>query len=204
MNPPPKMAPHSRFAWCASAMMRRILGAGAVILSFSLVWASANRLTRVREQVGSLTAQATRLTAEIDVMRAQWPPARTQHIQANLPAAQAKLFQGPPALADWMRLAEAQAVPLALETQFELLGMRTQHIHQPIAIMQTRLDLQPSRDAVSPRPSYQRLLEFARFLSLTNQRLDIVELSVTGTSNSVGSASLVLELWADHQPALPP
>jgi len=185
-------------------MARRIGGASVVLLSFLLVWSSANRLSRTRQEVGTLTAQATRLSGEIDLMRAQWPDSRTQAVHTRFPEAEARLFQGSPALADWMRTARAHALPLALDTEFELLGIRTQLVHQPIAIMQTRLTVHPNPDATSARPSYQRLLEFGRFLNEQTQRLDIVELTVTGTSNSVGSASVVLDLWADHRPALPP
>ena len=204
MNQPPKMAAPARFSWLASAMARRIGGACVVLLSFLLVWFSANRLSSTRQEVANLSSQAARLSGEIDLMRAQWPDSRTQSVHTRFPAAEARLFQGSPALAEWMRAANARAIPLALDTEFEFMGIRTQQLDQPIAIMQTRLSVHPNPDATSPRPSYQRLLEFSRFLTEHTQRLDIVELTVTGTSNSVGSASLVLDLWADHRPALSP
>jgi hypothetical protein len=206
MNAPAKAPPGKkhRSRWLSSANLERVVVFSIVSIAGALLWTSVSRLVRVRTESRDLSRRIALLTGDIDVMRAQWPGTRTQQVSSRLSAAEASLFQGPPAVAEWIESVRANAIPLALETDFEFVGARTQALDRTIAVMQTRLHIAPSRGAQSPRTAYHRLLELGHAIAQHPQRLDVLELNISGTSNSVGEASALIEVWSDTPtPATP-
>ncbi len=203
-SPPPKNRPPRRLpAWTAGLVERLVLGA-VVTLSGVLLWTSVSRLVRARAESREVSRRIAQLSGEIDVMRAQWPGSRTQAIADRLPAAQASLFSGPPAVAEWIESVRARAIPLDLETDFEFIGARTQAFDRSVAVIRTRVQVAPDHDADSPRPAYHRLLALGEVLARHEKRLDILELTVHGDSNSVAEASAVIEMWSEDNPAVIP
>ncbi len=199
MNPPTKAPPGKkrRSRWFCAANLERLVVFSIVTISGVLLWTSVSRLVRVRAESRDLSRRIALLSGDIDVMRAQWPGSRTQHVASRLSAAEASLFHGPPAVAEWIESVRADAIPLALETDFEFVGARTQALDRAIAVMQTRLHIAPSRGADSSRTAYQRLLELGHSLTHHPQRLDVLELNISGASNSVGEATALIEVWSD-------
>lgn len=205
MSAPPKLPkPPGRKPRSKSAIVERCVVFSVVILAGTLVWLSVSRLIRIRAETRTLSGDIARLSGEIDLMRSQWPNARTQEISSGLPVAKAKLFEGPPAVADWMEEVRATAIPLDLQADFEFIAARTQALDHPVAVMQTRLNVAPSPAPDAPRSSYQRLLALGQQLAQHPRRLDIIELDVTGSSNSVGEASAVIDVWAENPVASAP
>lgn len=205
MNAPPKPPRRSKLPrWLSGAVLERLIASVVLSLAAFFLWSSVSHLSRVRQESRSLSTQIAQLSGQIDVMRAEWPSARTQQLAQRFPAAESNLFHGPPAVAEWIGAVHAHAIPLALDTEFAPLGLQTQSFDRVVTIMRTRLDVTPSADATSIRPSYQRLLALGQTLLNQPNRIDIVELSVHGSSNSVGEASAVLELWADTPASIQP
>lgn len=204
--PPPKAPPRPKrgFRWLGVANVERIVVFSVVTIAGVLLWTSVSRLVRVRSESRDLTRRIAHLSGEIDVMRSQWPSSRTQQVASRIPAAEATLFQGPPAVAEWIESVRAAAIPLALETDFEFVGAHTQALNRAIAVMQTRLHIAPDRDSESVRPSYNRLLELGQSIARHPKRLDVLELSVSGSSNSVGEATALIEVWSDTPSAAAP
>jgi hypothetical protein len=199
MNAPAKTPPGKKRRprlFCA-ANLERVVVFSIVTVSGALLWTSVSRLVRVRAESRDLSRRIALLSGDIDVMRAQWPGTRTQHVASRLSAAETALFHGPPAVAEWIESVRADAIPLALETDFEFIGARTQALDRAVAVMQTRLHIAPSRGAESSRTAYQRLLELGHSIAQHPQRLDVLEFSIAGTSNSIGEASALIEVWSD-------
>ncbi|MGE3312952.1 MAG: hypothetical protein AB7O66_23530 [Limisphaerales bacterium] len=195
--------PRRRPAWAHGLVRRLAVGAVLGVTGF-LLWTSVSRLVRARTQSREVTRRIAQLSGEIDVMRAQWPGSRTQAIADRLPAAQASLFSGPPAVAEWIESVRARAIPLDLETEFEFAGARTQAFDRNVAVLRTRLRVVPDHDATPSKPTYHRLLALGDHLARQPRRLDVLELSVRGDSNSVTEASAVIEMWSDDgSPATP-
>ena len=66
-------------------------------------------------------------------------------------------------------------------------------------VQQLTLDLAAVPFGRSTNSPYHRLLGFAKNLENTKRRVDVVDLSVVGSSNSVQHARAVLELWEVQQ-----
>lgn len=205
MNAPPKLPPSlQRRRRIAPGLIERLVVFSVVSIAGALLWSSVSRLARIRTESRDLSSRIAHLSGEIDVMRAQWPGTRTQHVADRLPVARTSLFEGPPAVAEWIESLRAAAIPLALETDFEFVGARTQAMERAVAVMQTRLRITPDRGAESPRPTYHRLLELGQTIARHPKRLDILELTLRGSSNSVGEASALIEVWSDNLPTATP
>ncbi len=203
MIPPPKPNRGSRGlkGRFSRATLERIVVFTVVSIAGALVWWSVARFTTVRSEARDLSGQVARLTGDIDIMRARWTEARTQHIAQHLPAAQAALFPGPAAVREWMDSIHATATPLAFRSEFEFVSAHTQDLAHPVAIMQTRLHLQDNPDTASTRPAYHRLLTLGQAIAQNPRRLDILHLQVTGSSGSVANASAVIDVWAENPAA---
>jgi hypothetical protein len=206
MNPPAKAPPGKkrRPRLLCAANLERFVVFSIVSITGALLWTSVSRLVRVRAESRDLSRRIAMLSGDIDVMRAQWPGTRTQHVASRLSVAESSLFQGPPAVAEWIESVRANAIPLALETDFEFVGAQTQALDRAVAVMQTRLHVTPSRGANSSRTAYQRLLELGHSITHHPQRLDVLELSIAGASNSVGEASALIEVWSDASTSATP
>ena len=205
MNPPAKPPPKSkRFRKLSAALVERVIVFSIVSIAGFLLWSSVSRLSHVRAESRNLSRRIAQLSGEIDVMQSQWPSARTQAVATRMPVAEEALFQGPPAIAEWIESVRATAIPLALETDFEFVSARTQALARAVAVMQTRLQIAPSRDVDSSRPAYHRLLELGQSMARHPQRLDILELTLHGSSNSVGEASALIEVWSENLAASTP
>jgi len=198
MTTPPNVPPVSkRSRWFTAAMVERVVLFSVVSVTGILLWSSVSRLTQVRTESRDLSRQIAHLSGEIDVMRAQWPGIRTQQVTSRMPEATTSLFQGPPAISEWIESVRASAIPLALETEFEFIGTRTQALDS-VVVMQTRLHITPDREAESPRPAFHRLLELGQTIANYPKRLDVLELTLHGSSNSVGEASALIEVWSEN------
>lgn len=173
--------------------------------SFWAIWWSVSRLRANQTHSRQLNQQVSRLTADIDLMRAQWSGSRTQEIARRFGAVRDSLFVGETAVADWSDSVQRESVPLALESHIRLnAGQTATNGAGSITRVQAMIEVQPNLAAKAALPVYHRLVSWSRQFATQPRRIDLLELSVNSASLSAGSALAVVELWTqDPQPAAP-
>jgi hypothetical protein len=165
--------------------------------SILMVWWSLNRAARIQKESASLAEQVSRLGSEVELMTAQCSPSKSQEVAARYDHARGGLFSGGTELGAWQAALTEAAVPLALDASIAFAGTRTQstggHV---LTIVRAEVELTPAEEIPSPRTTYQRVLDFLDRLTTQPQRVDLLELRLSGVSNSVSHASASIDLWA--------
>src|SRR5206468_1190463 len=118
-------------------------------------------------------------------------------IVGRLKLSQEQLFAGQDEVGGWQSELKRQADQLAVSVSAGV--TKTQDCPLPgkrFSIMSTKVDVRPTAPGVRTNSPYLRLLSFAQNISAQNKRVDLVQLEVTGRSNSVSEAKLDLQLWS--------
>jgi hypothetical protein len=183
---------------------RRALAFRAVVLlvlaaGLSLVYWSINRLIPLQRQTRTVTSNLSRLTADIQLMESRWTSNEVERILTQFERLPDRLLVGSDALDLWLKSLRDQLVPLALESSTEF---GTAAVQQAASRFVTTIPatvsvaVRPTPGIESYRSPYQRVLRLTQFLSNQPKRVDLLELDVSGNSNSVSRAVAVLNLWA--------
>lgn len=200
-GPPRPAPPAPRFKtpltvrdWILRALILVVI-AGSV----ALVWWSYQRLVPVQQQAREANALLARLANEVRTMETKYPQEVIDRIRADHRAAQGLLFGGENAVAPWFESLQEDLIPLALEGRASFgVPKAAQAAGQGLAIVPATVsvDLKPAADITSVATPYVRLLRFVDLLGRQAKRVDLLDLQVSGGSNSVAKASATLELWA--------
>jgi hypothetical protein len=169
---------------------------GSILLP---VW-SWKRLQPVSRQRTAAAAQQMRLNNEVDVLERRWDPAEAERVEEELRQVLQRLFAGPEEIMDWQTELDRQTRQHDIDVTSRL-GMtefRSREGHK-LAVRPATIELAPAAAVRSTNSSYQRLLGFTRTLANMNRRIDLVELSVTGRSNSVEQARAIVQLWSREE-----
>lgn len=177
----------------------RVLVGGLLIGSAVLVQDSYRRLLPVQREARETAALVSRLSAEVALMETRHSPEQTEEVAREYARAQGLLFSTPEALKDWFQQVREQMVPLALDATADFgRPSTTNAAHYALAIVPATLALsiQPAPGIGAVRTPYERTLRFLTQLGLQEKRVDLVELQVSGGTNSVSRAVATLQLWA--------
>lgn len=181
-------------------MLARIALLIVFIGSLWLIWWSVGRLTETNQEMDVLNQQFTQLTDQVEKLELNWNEEENQRIEQQFVAAHSKLFASEGAVNEWQQSVQELGTSLALHVNAELgapqpEGLKVKHI----AVVPATLEIQPIDD--SPGNTFQRLLTFNKHLTGQTQRVDLIELKVSGNTNSVGRAQAKLWLWQAQDPA---
>ena len=190
-TPPPLPRPVVRGVVIRVAVIAAL--AGSILLP---VW-SWKRLQPVSRQRAAAAAQQMRLNNEADGLERRWDPAEAERVQAQLKQVEERLFASSEEHMGWQTELDRQTRQHDIDVISRLgtTELRSRHGHT-LAVRPATIELTPAADARSTNSSYQRLLGFTRTLGNMNRRIDLVELSVTGRSNSVEQARAIVQLWS--------
>lgn len=208
MNPtPPPVGgpvapPRTRFS---RAALERVILFAVLAGSFWAIWYSIGRLRTLHTHTRQLDQQIARLTAEIDLMKAQWSGVRTQEIASRFEKVPDSLFVGESSIAAWTEELQKEAVPLGLDTQFRLVNTVTEtNGLQSVTRIKGVIDIQQSPGTRSPRPLFHRLIDWSRQLATQPRRIDLLEFRAVGNGSGGGQASATVELWTQDKGTTPP
>lgn len=167
--------------------------AGSILLP---VW-SWKRLQPVSRQRAAAAAQQMRLNNEHDAFERRWDPAQAEQVEAQLKQVLERLFASQEELMSWQTELDRQTRQHEIDVTSRLgvTEARSRNGHT-LAVRPATIELLPAPATRSTNTSYQRLLGFTRTLANMNRRIDLVELSVTGRSNSVEQARATVQLWS--------
>jgi hypothetical protein len=175
-----------------------------VILALGLLyWSVFMRLLPVTAQHRDKALEMTRLADELEQLRARWTPRQIEETKARFERLQANLFDPARDLADWQVQVQEQARMRVLDARLELGPLQPlTGAATGISAMTAQLNLSPNSVLGSAATPYSRLLRFTESLAGTSKRLELLELNVTGDSNSVSHATAVVQLYAAERKAL--
>lgn len=190
-QPPPLPRPVVRRVLVRVAVI--VVLAGSILLP---VW-SWKRLQPVSRQRAAAAAQQMRLNNEADGFERRWDPAQAERVEAQLKQVLERLFASQEELLSWQTELDRQTRQHEIDVTSRLGQTETRSRDgHTLAVRPATIELLPVAAARSTNTSYQRLLGFTRTLANMNRRIDLVELSVTGRSNSVEQARATVQLWS--------
>jgi hypothetical protein len=166
--------------------------------SLGLTFWSINRLLSLQAQSKALNLTFSRLSLEADRMQARWTPATVELLLGRYSQLSPQLFTGQDALMAWLKDFRQQLGPLALEakTEFGQTALSPTPDKKVTTIPATvTIQVKPAA-GLEPRSSpFQRVLRLTQYLGAGVERADLVELEVSGASNSVNRAVATLNFW---------
>jgi hypothetical protein len=205
-NPPPKaplkMAPPPSRWNMPPAVYQSLVGRLGMLLllsgSVGLLWWSVHRLQPVSAELQRQTTEISRLTDEIQQLELGWDAREAEQAEARFQELQDQLFANPEECMVWQaEMESAQPLPdLQVKASHgEKQPVKSPFLDKNVAALPVTFEVQPLAEADAPYSSYRRMLEFTRRLMEQQKRIDLLELSVHGRSNSVSHARIELQLW---------
>lgn len=186
----------------AHNLIERVVLVVVITGSFWAIWWSFTRLRALQSTSRQLNQQVARLTADIDLMRAQWSASRTQEVTRRFESVRGNLFTGELSINEWSDTVIRDSIPLALDARFQLANSRLEtNGATTVTRVQANLELLPSSVAKASRPLYSRIVDWARHVSSNPRRVDLIGLTLNASTTGGGFASVSVELWADDKPS---
>ncbi len=165
--------------------------------SAALAWWSINRLPDSDKKLLAQNAKIAELEKQEHDLTNRWDAVEAEQIAGRFKQSQELLFAGQDEVGGWQAELKRQADQLAVTVNAGV--TRTQDCPLPgkrFSIMSAKVDVRPITPGVRTNSPYSRLLSFAQNLSAQSKRVDLVELEVTGRSNSVSEAKMDLQFWS--------
>lgn len=175
--------------------LRLLLGVPTVLAGL-LMWHAVARLAQVQRDLKDLSAEHSRLTREVEVLELKWTPEEAQALKARHDESLGGFLGGNQVVAAWLQQANDRTVGLALDVtpRFGTPLVRTIG-GATVTLVPAQLEVRPLPGDGPVRTPYQRLLDLCLHLSTLTNRADLMELSVTASSNSLATATVSFSLW---------
>jgi hypothetical protein len=173
-----------------------------LVFGFSvwLAWRGVKRLEPVQQSLRDKDSERATLANDVQKLEMQWNAAEAERTEERFKAAGELLFAGPEERDRWQQEIKRHGFSAAFDATVQLGSARPhpQSEHN-LSVQPVTINLMAAPFGRSTNPPYQRLLSFARTLENSKRRVDVLEFSVDGGSNSVRQARAVLELWARQE-----
>jgi len=158
------------------------------------------RMETLRQQESAKQAQ---LLDETSKMESRWNRSEAEQVGAKFKQAQEQLFAGNEEFLRWQEELKRQTNQFSLEVKAQ--SSRTQACPLPnkvFTIIPATIEMRVSDELLTQAP-YKRVLDLAKNLTTQKKRVDLLELSVKGNSNSVSQAKFELQLWSEENSRTP-
>ena len=164
-----------------------------------LYWSVFVRFLPMTKEHNAKASQMTRAADELETMRRRFAPEEIEGLRSRYAQAQEALFDLKDGTTEWQTQIEEQARSGTLNPNVKL-GLPALSTNVAgIAAITAEVTLQPDINVRTTNTPYARLLKFTDELASSPKRLDLLELSVTGDSNSVSQAQVVVQLLAGEK-----
>ena len=169
-------------------------------LSVWLVWRSVDRLDPVQRSLRAKDSERAGLANDVQQLEMQWNAGESERTEERFKEASELLFAGPEERDRWQQEIKRHGFSAAFDATVQL-GSARPHpkTNHHLSLQPVTINLLPAAFGRSTNAPYQRLLSFARTLENSKRRVDVLEFSVDGGSNSVRQARAVLEVWARQE-----
>jgi len=183
----------------ARSTLVRLLLLIVFVGSLALAWYSVNRLQPVERLLQMQSEKLARLEDEVMQLELKWNSQEAEQVAGKFKVAQDQLFSGQDEVKRWQEELKHPANQFVVDVKAQ--AGRTQACPLPnkiFAIIPATVEMQASVNEPATKPPYKRLLDFTQSLTTQKKRVDLMELTVSGNSNSVSQAKLGLQVWAQE------
>jgi outer membrane murein-binding lipoprotein Lpp len=172
-----------------------------LILVFSawLVWGSVSRLTLANRKLRQKSSKVAALADEVQRLERKMDAAEIARLEERFKEASDLLFVGPEECVALEKSLREQAAALGLDAR--ILQGPTRSVtngERKVLIFPMTIAVEPAPDQPLTNSPYQRVLGFTRMLQPPRRRVDLLELIVSGGSNSVRRAQAAVQLWSQE------
>jgi hypothetical protein len=167
--------------------------------SLGLAWWSVNRLQPLEKLLQKQSEKLAHLEDEVMKLELKWNQQEADQVAAKFKKAQEQVFSNQDEIIKWNENLKHNTNQFILEVRAQT--GHTQACPLPnkvFSVIPASIDLQAPLDVPASKPPYKRLLDFAQNLSTETKRIDLVELTVSGNSNSVTTAHVGVQLWSQE------
>jgi hypothetical protein len=188
-----------RVLWTRVARVTAVaLMAGLVWL---VLWSYFGRFLPIHQQYVEKITSELELANEVQQLVLKWDALDAAQTDTRFKEAKGSLFGSAEECAVWLEDRSNESLALALKVTPKLGNADgATHTNLGLALFPATLQIQPTAAPGFSNGPYHRLLGFARAIEQSAKRADILELTVTGQSNSVEQASAVFQLWSESSP----
>lgn len=201
--PPTRRDPTSRrSATPGQGWLLRTVMALLFVGSVALVLWSHRRLVPVQQESRKAAEKVSQLSGEIAVMQGRYSSREVEELAKRFEQTRSLLFPTPEDLFGWFGGLQTNMIPLALEARADFRPPAiTNTAGHKLAVVPARLTLvlKPTTNVAGVNTPYERVLRFLDELTGQEKRVDLVELEVSGGTNSVSQASASIDLWAGEE-----
>lgn len=178
-------------------IVQRVLLLLPIGAAFGLVAWSLHRLQPVMKATSAATDRVTRVASQIDDLERARVRAEQENITQRFQKAMADYATGEESVREWLMDLRERATPLAFALNADIGEVVERDIEgQSLTLIPVRIELEPIEGFNPVRGTYQRLIEFCRFMAGHRLRVDVVDMTVAGSDGAVGRAVLMVHLWA--------
>ncbi|HEY6168077.1 MAG TPA: hypothetical protein VI454_08565 [Verrucomicrobiae bacterium] len=167
--------------------------------SMALVWWSVNRLRPLEKALEEQNGKVSKFEDDVFQLESRWNAAEAERIGKASTAARERLFSGPDELNGWQQELKQQSGGFTLSVSPQ--PPKTQPSPLPskrFVISAASVDLKAPALGIATNSPYQQLLNFTQSLTTQKRRVDLVEFSVSGRSNSVSEARVGIQMWSQE------
>ncbi len=175
----------------------RLLLFGVFVASVALAWWSISRLPVWEKKLEQESTKISQLEGDIDQLERRWNPEEAAQITNKFKLSQERIMAGREEVAAWQTELKQRGDQFAMS--FSPSTTRTQECSLPgkrFSIISFTVNLGTVTPGIRTNSPYLRLVNFARDLTSQKRRVDLMELTASGVSNSVSEAHLSVQLWA--------
>jgi len=165
--------------------------------SVALAWWSIDRLPVWEKKLVLENTKIAEVEGEILQLELRWNPQEAEQIAARLKQSQDQLMSGNDEVLAWQANLKRRADQFTLSVNAGV--TKTQDCPLPgkrFSIYSETVDVGAITPGVRTNSPYLRLLNFTQILTSQKKRVDLVEMTASGNSNSVSEAHLGLQLWS--------
>lgn len=164
-----------------------------------IYWSVFVRFLPMTREHNAKASQMTRAADELEVLRRRFSAEEIEGVRSRYAEAQASLFDLKTETTEWQTQIEEQARSGTLNPNVKFGAPAANTNLNGISAITAEVTLQPDPNVRTTNTPYARLLKFTDGLASSPKRLDLLELSVTGDSNSVSQAQVVVQLLAGEK-----
>ena len=173
-----------------------LIGFFFCVSSIAIGW-SLGKLAPMNQRQEALNQEVVSVTDSIARLEFSIHPMDTQKIESDYTLAIQALFDEGSGFPEWQAEVQQQAELLDLEVKAYLGAMQTQKLSQgSVKILPATLEIRPiAGGASNQESSYQRMMRLNEFLLDPGKRVELVDMKITASTNSVERVEETLNLW---------
>ena len=181
----------------ARGLLERFVVFGVFLLSLGLVWWCWHRIGPVDKEMTDFNRKIASLTSEIYRFDNEWSPEKLAALTNRYAAVTGKLFENREDYSSWEENVKQAAQNLGLSLDLKKGAAEDFKVGETnLYLLPITLTLQGAHGSQGAATPYKRVLRFVEQAAVGGKRAELTELAVSGASNSVVQAKLVVNLWS--------